>query len=140
MSTLTVPHSPNGTKPPVPLRIVPALGQKIDDLHELRSLIRQSQEAERRLTAEVLAGLEAAGLTWLAGQRAIASVDHRTTLRPDVGLFLDTTGPAGHAALSVSVTAARRHNGHASAPPAFVSDPDHRARLRASRAARRKPR
>lgn len=94
MAVSTLPHSLNGTKSPVTLRILPALGQQIDQLHELRSLICQSEEAERRLTAEVLSGLQAAGLTRLAGQQAVAVVDHRTTVKPDPDLFLQATGAA----------------------------------------------
>jgi len=88
MSVTTLPLSRNGTKPPVPLRAFPALGEQIDQLHELRGLIRQSQEAERRLTAEVLAGLQAAGLTRLAGAKAVATIDRRTNLKPDPELFV----------------------------------------------------
>ena|SRR5216684_4224225 len=108
MSTMTVPHSRNGTKPVPSLRLVPSLGAKVDHLAELRELIRRAQAAEREESAEVLAGLEAAGLTRLAGDRAVAVVGERISLTVDPELFLEAVGPAGYAAVTVSVTAARR--------------------------------
>jgi hypothetical protein len=109
MSVTTVPLSPNGTKPhAVSLRVLPALGRQIDDLAELRALIRKSQEAERQLTAAVLTGLEAAGLTQLAGDKAVAIVAERTTLAVDPELFHQALGSRAYTALSVRVEAARR--------------------------------
>src|SRR5438105_11970486 len=108
MSTLTVPHSPNGTKPALSLSLVPSLGATVDHLAELRELIRRARAAEREETAEVLAGLEAAGLTRLAGDQAVAIVGERISLTVDPALFLEAAGPAGYAAVTVSVTAARR--------------------------------
>lgn len=108
-STITRPHSPNSTKPAPPRR--PRPGR--DDQPPLR-VARPAAAVrveERRLTAEGLAGLEAAGLTRFAGQRAITSVEQRTTLRSDPQLFLEAAGAGGYAALTVSVTAARRFLG-----------------------------
>src|SRR2546426_9371774 len=48
--------------PRLSARIIPLMGQKVDDLAELRSLIRRAQEAERQLTAEITSYLETKGL------------------------------------------------------------------------------
>jgi len=108
MSTLTVAPSRNGTKPQAPARVVPLLGPTIDELYRLRGLMRQAQEEERRLTGEILRACNAAGVTRLEGTSAVAIVDSRTTLKPDVALFLEAVGRRGYKALSVSVTAARQ--------------------------------
>jgi hypothetical protein len=79
----------------------------VDHLFELRSLIRQSQEAERQMTAEILRAMQAAGLATLEGQQAVAILGERSTLKPDVQLFLEALGPRAYPALTVSVTAAR---------------------------------
>jgi hypothetical protein len=83
------------------------LAQKIDDLAELRTLIRQATATERQLTGEILTELAARRVTRFEGSQAVAMLEHRTTLSVDPGLFLLATGKAGHAALAVSVTKAR---------------------------------
>jgi hypothetical protein len=108
MATITVPQSLNGTKPLAPARVIPLVGGKVDHLAELRALIRQAQDAERELTAELVRTMTAAGVDRLHGAQAEAKLEQRTTLRPDPELFLQETGAAGYGALSVSVTAARR--------------------------------
>lgn len=101
----------NGTKPRTPARVVPLPSLAVDHLAELRGLIRRAQEEERKLTAEILSVMASASLDRLEGTEAVAIRDERTTLKPDVGLFLEAAGAAGYDALSVSVTAARKHLG-----------------------------
>ena len=103
MSTLRIVHSPRPAKP-----VQPGLAQQVDDLHELRGLIRKSQEAERILTQQVLGTLTAAGLEQFEGAQAVAIVGQRVNLVPDVQLFLEALGPRALEALTVSVTAARK--------------------------------
>jgi hypothetical protein len=111
MAMPTVRHSPDGVKPDPADRpaakVVPLLGPQIDHLFELRDLIRRAQDEERRMTAEILGVMEAAGLTRLAGQQATAIVDRRATLRVDPELFHRAVGGAAYEAMSVSVGAAR---------------------------------
>lgn len=90
------------------LRAIPLLGDEVDQLAELRALIRRAQEEERRLTQEILTGLQAAGLSRLAGRQAVAIVEQRATLRPDPELFYEALGARAFEALTVSVTPARR--------------------------------
>jgi hypothetical protein len=109
MAIHTLPQSPNGTKPHGrPGRVIPLLGPQVDHLLELRGLIRRAQEEERAMTAELLRALEAAGLTRLAGRQAVAVRDERVTLKPDPQRLLEAVGEPSWAALTVSVTAARR--------------------------------
>jgi hypothetical protein len=111
MSTLTVAPSPNGTKtrPGRTLgKVVPLLGPSIDHLLELRELIRRAQDEERKMTAEVVAGLQATGVTRLAGHRALAILDVRTTQRVDPKRLHETVGAAAFTAMTVSITAARQ--------------------------------
>lgn len=79
MGITTVAHPTNGTKPLHGIRssgrIVPLLGPRIDHLLELRNLIRQAEAEERTMTREVLAALQASGLTRLAGHQAVAILD-----------------------------------------------------------------
>jgi len=105
-STLTVAPSRNGTKPRP--RVVPLLGPKIDHLLELRGLIRRAQEEERAMTGEIITAMAAAGVARLQGHQAAAILDERITLKPDPVSFLAATGAEGYAAVSVSITAARR--------------------------------
>lgn len=111
MASLTVHQPLNGTKPldgiRPPARVVPLLGPEVDHLAELRDLIRRAQAEERRLTAEILTALRAAGLRRLAGRQAVAVLEARTTLRPDPQLFHEALGPRAFGAMTVSVTAAR---------------------------------
>jgi hypothetical protein len=103
MSTLRIVHPPHPAKP-----VRPQLAQQVDDLHELRGLIRKSQEAERILTQQVLGTLTAAELDTFEGSQAVAIVGQRVTLAPDPQLFLEALGPRAWEALTVNVTAARR--------------------------------
>jgi len=80
----------------------------VDLLGELRGLIHRAQEYERQITGEVLSAMEAAGVERLKGDQAVAIRDTRTTLRPDVGLFIEALGASAHEALTVNLTAARR--------------------------------
>jgi hypothetical protein len=103
MSTLRVVH------PSHPAKLVqPHLGQLIDDLLELRSLVHRAQANERAMTAEVLQGLTAVGLDRYEGESAVAVLGQRVTLAPDPQLFLEALGPRAWEALTVNVTAARR--------------------------------
>ena len=77
MGTLRVVHSPRPAKP-----VPPDLGQQIDDLFELRALLRQSQVGERALTAQILQALTAAKLTAFQGEQATAFLDLRLEERP----------------------------------------------------------
>jgi hypothetical protein len=54
-------------RPPKAEPQVPPLGEKADQLLELRSLIHQAQDAERRLTGEIVNGLQAAGIPTVHG-------------------------------------------------------------------------
>jgi hypothetical protein len=109
MSKLSVVRSAvNGKKPLA--KSAPKgnpLVERVDDLYRLRTLIRKSQEAEREMTAEVLAALDRLGADRFEGGIAAALVIPRTTLTPDVGLFIGALGPRAYAALSVKVEAAR---------------------------------
>src|SRR5205823_8045628 len=71
-------------------------------------LIRQAQAEERRLTAEVLATMEAAGFDRLEGLVAVATRDSRTTLKPDPELLHTAIGAQAFTVMTVSLTAARR--------------------------------
>ncbi len=84
-----------------------ALAQQVDDLYELRGLIRRSQEAERLLTQQVTGVLTAAGLSTFAGTAAVAVLGHRTVLTPDPRSFLEAVGEKAFGALRVSMEAAR---------------------------------
>jgi hypothetical protein len=103
MSTLRIVHPPHPAKP-----AHPQLAQQVDDLHELRDLIRKSQEAERILTQQVLGALIAAELDTFEGSQAVAIVGQRVTLAPDPQLFFEALASRAWEALSVNVTAARR--------------------------------
>jgi hypothetical protein len=102
MSALSVVRVSRSTKP-----VPPQLAQEVDHLHELRALIRQSQEAERQMTAEILQAMQEAGLMQLSGAQAVAFAGERVSLKPDPQLFLETVGPRAYEALTVSTTAAR---------------------------------
>ena len=85
-----------------------ALVQQVDDLLELRSLLKASQEAERQLTAQVVSALQAAGATRVDGLKAVATLGQRTTQTVDPELFIQGVGLATSLpALTVSVTKAR---------------------------------
>jgi len=103
MSTLRVVHPVRPAKP-----VQPDLSQLIDDLFELRGLLRQSQAQERAMTAEVIQALTAAGIERYQAEAAMAIIGQRTTLTPDPELFLEALGSRAWEALSVNVTAARR--------------------------------
>ncbi len=103
MATLRIVHPPSPAKP-----VQPGLAQRVDDLFELRALLRQSQAGERELTAEILQALTAAGLERFQAEDAVAIVGQRVTLAPDPQLFLEALGPRAWEGLSVNVTAARR--------------------------------
>src|SRR5438094_4112154 len=111
MTGTSLPQFTNGTKPTNGARagkVVPLLGPRVDHLLELRGLIRRAQDEERQMTAEIVQAMAAAGVGRLQGHQAVALLDQRTTLTPDPARFLEATGTAGYAAVSVSVTAARR--------------------------------
>ena len=102
---MTVPHSPNGTKPSRHGAILPhpALAADVDDLHQLRGLIRQAQDQERALAAEVLTAMEVLGAERLEGQTAVAVLGERTSLTVDPELFHRALGSRAWAALTVRV-------------------------------------
>src|SRR5262249_59343965 len=85
--------------------------EKVDQLAELRDLLRRSQEAERELTAEIQRALTTAQVDRLEGDHAVAIVGERATLHPDPELFVHAVGPAAWSAVTVSVGAARRFLG-----------------------------
>ena len=106
MSALTVAPSRNGTKSHP--RVVPLLGPKIDALLEMRRLLARARDEEKKMTAEIVQAMSAAGVARLQGHQAAAILEERTNLRPDPVSFLAATGAEGYAAVSVSITAARR--------------------------------
>lgn len=115
MTSTTVASSPNGTKSPNghpgQARVIPLLAPlraKIDHLAELRGLLNQAGRAERELTADVLQALQAAGMDRLEGRHAVAILQLRTTQAVDPALFHEALGSKALAAMTVSVTAARR--------------------------------
>jgi hypothetical protein len=111
MSTITMASSPNGSKPRpgrTPGKVVPLLGPSIDHLLELRELIRRAQDEERKMTAEVVAGLQATGVTRLAGHQALAILDVRTTQRVDPQRLHETLGASAFQAMTVNITVARQ--------------------------------
>jgi hypothetical protein len=81
MAIPTVAPSPNGTKVHTPARparvVVLLIGAKVDKLAVLRSTLRTLQDEERRLTGEVSAYLEAAGLNAAQGDLAVARFETR---------------------------------------------------------------
>ncbi len=83
------------------------LAQRIDDLGQLRSLLRQSQEAERQLSNEIKALLAEAGTSEARGLEYVATVSERVDTVVDPELWLEATGKRGLVALTVSVTRAR---------------------------------
>jgi hypothetical protein len=115
MARVMVPHhAPSAaTAKVIPLRRVPGLqqaatlAQKIDDLAELRALIRKATATERELTGEVLTELAALRVSHFEGTAAVAVLEHRTCLKPDPELFVEALGRASYAALTVSVSKAR---------------------------------
>jgi hypothetical protein len=88
-----------------------SLSQKVDDLLVLRDLLKQSNAAERAMTAEILDTLQAAGIESFEGQQGVAIVGERENLIVDPQLFLEHTGPKGLVAVTVSVTRAREFIG-----------------------------
>ena len=107
--TQTVAQRMNGHKPrAVPPRVPDPVAEHVDRLLDLRSLIKTAQDAERDLTAQVLAVMTRRGLTALTGQHGVATKTERVRLQPDPALFVELVGlDRGAAALSVSVTQAR---------------------------------
>lgn len=102
MNTLRVVHPPRPAKP-----VQLGLGQLLDDLLELRSLLRRAQANERAMTAEVLEALTAAGLDRYEGEGTVAIVSRRVTLAPDPELFLEALGSRAWEAMVVNVVVAR---------------------------------
>jgi hypothetical protein len=100
---------------PLPVRVAevllkqqPALGQDVDALLELRSLIKKAGEQERILTQSILGTLSAAGLDTFSGAQATAVLGSRTVLTPDPQLFLESVGQAAFGALRVALEPARQ--------------------------------
>jgi hypothetical protein len=113
MTILSLPTRPVPTQAPgasrdPAARIVAGLASQVDQLAELRDLIRRAQTAERQITQELLTAMEARGLRALPGHQAVAIRETRATLRVDPELFLLAAGDRAPQALTVSVTAARR--------------------------------
>jgi hypothetical protein len=108
MSKLSVVQpTTNGKKPLAKVAPKTTLADLADDLYELRTLLKKSTEAERKLTAEVLEGMHRVGADRIEGAIGVAILGERTTLTPDVGLFIGALGARAHAALSVKIEAAR---------------------------------
>ncbi len=89
-------------------RLLAPVRGDVDHLAELRGLIRRATEAERAMTTAISSAMDAAGVSRLEGAGAVALLERRTTLHPDPELFLEAAGTAGYAAVTVSVTTARR--------------------------------
>jgi len=89
-------------------RIIPVMGQKVDDLAELRSLVRRAEVAERQLTAEISSYLEMTGLVALHGARAAARLETWKVMTVDAARFFDLVGVSALKAMSVSISAAKR--------------------------------
>ena len=103
MKTSTQVRAPHLTA-----RIIPSMGQKVDDLAELRSLVRRARAVERQLTAEISSYLEMTGLVALHGARAAARLETWKVMTVDAARFFDLVGPSALKAMSVSISAARR--------------------------------
>jgi hypothetical protein len=109
----TQKQTPQNLATPLPLRVAPAiiqaaaLAQQVDDLFELRGLIKKSQAAEKALTQQITGILKDAGLAQFDGQQGIAILGERTVLTPDPQLFLEVLGDKAFGALRVSVEDAR---------------------------------
>ena len=84
------------------------MGQKVDDLAELRSLVRRARAVERQLTAEISSYLEMTGLVALHGARAAARLETWKVMTVDAARFFDLVGVSALKAMSVSVSAAKR--------------------------------
>lgn len=86
------------------------LGRLVDDLATMRDLLRKSQVAERELTAELIEAMRAVGVDELPGTQALATLGSRTTIVPDVALFIEAAGGLEQAvsALAVKVEPARQ--------------------------------
>jgi hypothetical protein len=83
------------------------LAAQIDQLADLRFLLRQSVAAEKALTAEVMKAMQEAKLDTAEGARSVAKITARTSTVVDVALFLETLGPKAYPALAVKIEAAR---------------------------------
>ena len=94
--------------PRLAARIIPTMGQKVDDLAELRSLVRRAQAVERQLTAEISSYLEMTGLVALHGARAAARLETWKVMTVDAARFFDLVGISALKAMSVSISAAKR--------------------------------
>jgi hypothetical protein len=86
-----------------------SLTTDLDQLAELRALLKRATAEERDLTARVLAQLDQLGVTALRTADTVARVDTVTTLSIDPGLFVLACGDLDRAAsaLRVSVEKAR---------------------------------
>jgi hypothetical protein len=104
MAQMMIAHPTNGAPP----RIGPLFRARVDELATLREKIRELTDRERQITRTLTEGLQAHGLTELAGTEARAILETRTTLKPDPGLVLDALGPKAIDVLTVSLTALRR--------------------------------
>jgi|SRR5216683_7140711 hypothetical protein len=106
-------QTPQNLRTPLPIRVAAtiiqaaALSQQVDDLFELRGLIKKSQATEKALTQQITGTLKAAGLAQFDGQRSVAILGERTVLTPDPQLFLEVLGDKAFGALRVSVEDAR---------------------------------
>lgn len=113
MSKLSVVRpTANGKKPLAKSAPKPSLTDLADDLYGLRSLLKKSMEAERKLTSEVLEGMRRVGVDRIEGAVGVAIIGTRTALKVDPGLFVEAIGPVkAYLAMTVSVTAAREFMG-----------------------------
>lgn len=83
------------------------MAQKVDDLAELRALIRRATATERELTGEILTELAGLRVARFEGGEAVAVLEHKTCLTVDPELFMLAAGKSAYAALTVKVTMAR---------------------------------
>lgn len=94
-------------------RVGSFLAAEVDQLFQLRGLIRQAEAEERRLTQEVVSALRANRVGSLRGSHAVAILAERTTLRVDPEFLHLALGRVAFSAMTVNVTAARQHLGEA---------------------------
>lgn len=79
------------------------IGEAIDRLADLRAERERVEKAERELSGAVLAFLRDHNMPALRATRATATVVERTTLAPDVALFIEAVGGVQPAAPALRV-------------------------------------
>ena len=108
--TIVALHS-HRTKAQPPAPAVTPLGEKIDQLADLRKILRLAQAAEHEMTAEITQALQATGLEEARGSQAIARLEKRRNLVVDAELLHEAIGRQAWSCMSVSTTRARQFLG-----------------------------